>query len=100
MLQAHRERTHPADVWMPAEPGGDFAAIAQGMAQTPEAALAAGFGPAVAREPGGCLQVSEQAGISLTVSQHINMVTRLAEGRCDVGDVEGPVAGARLEGFF
>ena len=85
---------------MPAEPGGDFAAVAQGMAQAPEAALAARFGPAIAREPGGCVQLSEQAGISLTVRQHVGLVAGLAESCGDVADVEGPVAAAGLEGFF
>ena len=85
---------------MPAEPGGDFAAIAQGMAQAPEAALAAGFGPAVAREPGSCVQLSEQVRIGLAVGQHVYMVTGFAEGCGDVADVEGPVAIAGLEGFF
>lgn len=82
------------------EPGGDFTAVAQSMAQATDAPLTAGFGPAVAGEPGGCLQLSEQTGISLVVGQHVNLVTSLAEGSGDVADVDGPVTGAGLEGFF
>jgi len=100
VLQTHRGRTHPADVPMKAEPGGDFTAITKGMAQATEAALAAGLGPAVARKPGGCFQLSEQGGISLAVRQHDGLVAGLAKGSGDVADVEGPVAFAGLEGFL
>jgi hypothetical protein len=85
---------------MPAKPEGDFTAVAQGMAEATEAALAAGFGPAVAGEPGGCLKLSEQDGIRLAVCQHVYMLTSLAESCSDVADVDRPVAGAGLEGFL
>ena len=85
---------------MQAQPGGDFACVAQGMTQASQTPLAAGINPTVTGKPGGCVQFSEQAGISLTVGQHINMVTSFAKGGGDIADVEGPVAASGLECFF
>ena len=85
---------------MQAQPGGDFACVAQGMTQASQTPLAAGINPTVAGKPGSCVQLSEQAGISLTVGQHINMVTSLAKGGGDIADVNWPRPCTRLECFF
>jgi hypothetical protein len=100
VLQAHRERTNPANIRVAAEPGGDFAAITKRVTQPAEAALATGFSPAAMRQPGGCVQLIPKAWIGLAMGQHIGLMAGSAEGRHDVADVDRPVTCAGLKGFF